>query len=134
MSNAHEILASHPSGIIFLSPEHRAYRIRFRLAPVYQVKLTLCECVNASQGKTWTKLVGDSSESIGRFIVIRAKDCGWLSVQILDTHRSADRTNMESWLADRGLRAEDIAKLFRQAEKTGQAALTVSRLHEPPNS
>ena len=35
-------------------------------------------------------------------------------------------------LADRGLRAEEIAKLFRDAEKTGEAALTVSRLHEPP--
>lgn len=48
-----------------------------------------------------------------------------------DSHRTAEKTNMESWLADRGLRAEDIAKLFRDAEKTGEAAVTVSRLHQP---
>ena len=37
---------------------------------------------------------------------------------------------MEKWLANKGLRAKDIATLFRDAEKTGEAALTVSRLHE----
>src|SRR5882672_6725748 len=51
-----------------------------------------------------------------------------------DSYRTTEKTNMESWLADRGLRTEDIAKLFRQAEKTGEAAVTVSRLHESPNS
>jgi len=49
-----------------------------------------------------------------------------------DSHSTAEKTNMESWLAGRGLRTEDIAKLFRDAEKTGEAALTVPRLHEPP--
>jgi len=51
-----------------------------------------------------------------------------------DSHRTTERKNMESWLTDRGLRAGDIAELFHQAEKTGEAALTVSRLHELPNS
>lgn len=50
-----------------------------------------------------------------------------------DSHRTAEKANMESWLAGRGLRTNDIAKLFRDAEKTGEASLTVSRLHEPPD-
>ena len=50
-----------------------------------------------------------------------------------DSHSTPEKTNMETWLADRGLRAEDIAKLFHDAEKSGEAALTVSRLHEPPS-
>jgi hypothetical protein len=49
-----------------------------------------------------------------------------------ENHSTSEKTNMETWLADRGLRAEEIARLFRDAEKTGEAALTVSRLHEPP--
>lgn len=50
-----------------------------------------------------------------------------------DSHRTDDKVEMESWLADRGLRTKDIAKLFRDAEKTGEAALTVSGLHESPD-
>jgi len=49
-----------------------------------------------------------------------------------ESHRTSEKANMETWLADRGLRAEEIARLFHDAEKTGEAALTVSRLHEPP--
>lgn len=43
-----------------------------------------------------------------------------------ENHSTFDRANMETWLADRGLRPEEIAKLFHDAEKTGEAALTVS--------
>ena len=43
-------------------------------------------------------------------------------------YRATDQLNIESWLADRGLCAEDIAKLFRQAEKTGEAPSTVPTL------
>jgi len=34
----------------------------------------------------------------------------------------------------KGVCAEDIAKLFRDAEKTGEEALTVSQLNEPQRS
>ena len=51
-----------------------------------------------------------------------------------ENHSTSDKANMETWLADKGLRAEEIAKLFHDAEKTGEAALTVSRLHGPPHS
>jgi hypothetical protein len=57
----------------------------------------------------------------------------WMAISSAsDSHSTSEKTNMESWLADRGLRTEDIAKLFRDTEKSGEAALTVSRLHEPP--
>lgn len=64
----------------------------------------------------------------------RDKDEGqWMAFSSAsDSHSTSEKTNMETWLADRGLGAEDIAKLFRDAEKSGEAALTVSRLHEPP--
>jgi hypothetical protein len=39
------------------------------------------------------------------------------------------KKNMESWLTERGLRAEEIEKLFRDVEQNGEAAVTVSRLH-----
>jgi len=47
-----------------------------------------------------------------------------------DSHSTPKKIDMERWLANKGLRAKDIATLFRDAEKTGEAALTVSRLHE----
>jgi hypothetical protein len=48
-----------------------------------------------------------------------------------ESHNTMDKENMESWLSERGLRAEEVEKLFRDVEKNGQAAVTVSRLHEP---
>jgi len=41
---------------------------------------------------------------------------------------------MKSWLTRKGLRVGDIEKLFHDAEKNGEAAITVSQLHEPPSS
>jgi hypothetical protein len=49
-----------------------------------------------------------------------------------DSFSTSEKMDMETWLADRGLHAKDIAKLFGDVEKHGEAALTVSRLHEPP--
>lgn len=48
-----------------------------------------------------------------------------------ESYNTMDKKNMESWLTERGLRAEEIEKLFRDAEKDGEAAVTVSRLREP---
>ena len=48
------------------------------------------------------------------------------------SHKTTDKTNMEAWLTDRGLRTEEIEKLIRDVENKGEAAITVSRLHEPP--
>jgi hypothetical protein len=48
-----------------------------------------------------------------------------------ESHNTMDKKNMESWLTERGLRAEEVEKLFRDAEKNGEAAVTVSRLREP---
>ena len=45
-----------------------------------------------------------------------------------DSHRTTEKKNMESWLTGKGLRAEDVEKLFREVEKNGEAAITVSRL------
>ena len=58
---------------------------------------------------------------------------GWqLSVQ-LRTATELQRKQMWSpgWQTG-GLRAEDTAKLFRDAEEIGEAAVTVSRLYSPP--
>jgi hypothetical protein len=51
-----------------------------------------------------------------------------------DSHSTAEKKNMESWLMGKGLRVEAIEKLFHDVEKSGEAAITVSRLHEPPDS
>jgi len=51
-----------------------------------------------------------------------------------DSHSTLEKENMESWLKRKGLRVEDIEKLFHDVEKNGEAAITVSRLHEPPGS
>ncbi len=51
-----------------------------------------------------------------------------------DSHSTLEKENMESWLTRKGLRVEDIEKLFHDVEKNGEAAITVSRLHEPPGS
>jgi hypothetical protein len=51
-----------------------------------------------------------------------------------DNHSTLEKKNMESWLTRKGLRVEDIEKLFRDVEKKGEAAITVSQLHEPPGS
>ena len=51
-----------------------------------------------------------------------------------DSHKMTDRENMKSWLKDRGLRIAEIETLFRDAERNGEAAITVSRMHEPPDS
>jgi hypothetical protein len=48
-----------------------------------------------------------------------------------ESHNTMDKENMQSWLTERGLRAEEVEKLFRDVEKNGEAAVTVSRLHEP---
>lgn len=50
-----------------------------------------------------------------------------------ESHETTDKTNMEAWLEDRGLRTEEIEKLIRDVENKGEAAITVSRLHEPPS-
>jgi len=50
---------------------------------------------------------------------------------ISESHNTMEKENMESWLTERGLRAEEVEKLFRDVEKNGEAAVTVSRLHEP---
>jgi hypothetical protein len=49
-----------------------------------------------------------------------------------DSHSTLEKENMESWLTGKGLRAEDIEKLFHDVQKNGEASITVSRLHEPP--
>jgi hypothetical protein len=49
------------------------------------------------------------------------------------SHQTTDKGNMESWLGDHGLRAEDIQTLIRDVEKNGEAAITVSHLHQPPD-
>jgi hypothetical protein len=41
-----------------------------------------------------------------------------------------DKKNMESWLIDRSLKAEEVERLFLDVEKNGEAAVTVSRLRE----
>jgi hypothetical protein len=46
-----------------------------------------------------------------------------------ESHNTMGKKNMESWLTERGLRAEEIEKLFRDVEQNGEAAVTVSRLH-----
>ena len=48
-----------------------------------------------------------------------------------ESHNTTDRENMESWLTDRGLRTEEIERLFRDVDENGEAAITVSHLHEP---
>jgi len=48
-----------------------------------------------------------------------------------ESHKTMDKKNMESWLTERGLRTEEAEKLIRDVEKNGEAAVTVSRLHEP---
>jgi hypothetical protein len=50
-----------------------------------------------------------------------------------DSHRATEKSEMEPWLKGRGLRSADIQTLFRDVEKKGEAAVTVSRLHEPPD-
>lgn len=50
-----------------------------------------------------------------------------------ENHKTMDKTNMESWLAHHGLRTEEVEKLVRDAETKGEAAITVSHLHEPPD-
>jgi hypothetical protein len=48
-----------------------------------------------------------------------------------ESHNTVDKKDMESWLTERGLRAEEVEKLFREVEKNGEAAVTVARLREP---
>jgi len=47
-----------------------------------------------------------------------------------ESHNTMDKKTMESWLIDHGLKTEEVERLFREVEKNGEAAITVSRLHE----
>ena len=47
-----------------------------------------------------------------------------------ESHKTKDKKNMESWLSDRGLRTNEIESLIHDVEKKGEAAITVSHLHE----
>jgi hypothetical protein len=47
-----------------------------------------------------------------------------------ESHKTKDKKNMESWLMDRGLRTNEIELLIHDVEKNGEAAITVSHLHE----
>jgi len=47
-----------------------------------------------------------------------------------ESHNTMDKKNMESWLIDRGLKAEEVERLFPDVEKNGEAAVTVSCLRE----
>jgi hypothetical protein len=47
-----------------------------------------------------------------------------------ESHKTKDKKNMESWLTDRGLRTNEIESLIFDVEKNGEAAITVSHLHE----
>jgi hypothetical protein len=49
-----------------------------------------------------------------------------------ESHNTTDKTNMESWLMNRGLQTEHVERLIRDLENNGEGAITVSRLHEPP--
>jgi hypothetical protein len=51
-----------------------------------------------------------------------------------DSHKTMDKENMKSWLTDRGLKTAEIDTLFRDAERNGEAVITVLHLHEPPDS
>ena len=51
-----------------------------------------------------------------------------------DSHSTLEKENMESWLTRKGFPLKDVEKLFHDVEKNGEAAITVSRLHEPPGS
>ena len=48
-----------------------------------------------------------------------------------ESHNTMDKKNMESWLIDRGLKTAEVERLLREAEKNGEAAVTLSRLREP---
>jgi len=50
-----------------------------------------------------------------------------------ESHKTTNKGNMESWLRDQGLRADQIQTLIRDVEKNGEAAMTVSCLHQPPD-
>ena len=50
-----------------------------------------------------------------------------------ESHNTMDKKKMESWLTERGLRVDEVENLFRDVEKNGEAAVTASRLHEPPD-
>src|SRR6267378_8142455 len=47
-----------------------------------------------------------------------------------ESHNTMDKKNMESWLIDRGLKTEEVERLFPDVEKNGEATVTVSRLRE----
>ena len=47
-----------------------------------------------------------------------------------ESHNTMDKKNMESWLIDRGLKTEEVERLFPDVEKNGEAAVAVSRLRE----
>jgi hypothetical protein len=49
-----------------------------------------------------------------------------------ESHNTTDKSNMESWLMNRGLQTEHVESLIRDVENKGEAAITVSHLHEPP--
>ena len=58
----------------------------------------------------------------------------WMAFNsVSESHETMDKENMESWLKGKGLRIGEIETLFRDAEKNGGAAITVSHLHEPPD-
>jgi len=47
-----------------------------------------------------------------------------------ESHKTKDKRNMESWLMHRGLRTDEVESLIHDVEKNGEAAITVSHLHE----
>lgn len=47
-----------------------------------------------------------------------------------ESHKTRNKRNMELWLTGRGLRTEQIESLIRDVEENGEAAITVSQLHE----
>ena len=42
------------------------------------------------------------------------------------TYTAENRTHMESWLTARGLRPDELEKLFRDAEEKGEGLITIS--------
>ena len=63
------------------------------------------------------------------------QDSGGLWVAFSSTsegHHTMSKKEMESWLTSRGLTAAIVEKLFQEVEKKGEAAVSVSQLHEPP--
>jgi hypothetical protein len=47
------------------------------------------------------------------------------------TYTTENRTNMESWLTARGLRPDELEKLFRDAEEKGEGLITLSLKRVP---